>query len=85
MTGNPNNHSGWSNVEYDRTVELIARLEPGVRREAAIARAQEILVNREAAVVPIYHYVQNHAVSARVGGFRADPFGVIPLRELRRN
>ena len=83
VTGNANNHSGWSNAEYDRLVARIAELRPGPERARSIVRAQEILVDREAAVVPIYHYVQNHAVGPRVDGFRADPFGVIPLTELR--
>ncbi len=83
VTGSPNNHSGWTNAEYDRLVAEISALESGPKREAKIRRAQQILVEQEAAVIPIYHYVQTHAVSPRVKNFRANPFGVIRLNELR--
>lgn len=82
-TGNPNNYLGWSNPEYDRRVAEIATLKPGAARERKIREAQEWLVDREAIVVPIYHYVQNHAVGPRVEGFRVNPFGVIRFNELR--
>ena len=49
----------------------------GPDREAKVRKAPEILVDREAVVVPLYHYVQTHAVAKRVQGFRANPFGVI--------
>ena len=78
----PNNYSGWKNAEYDGLVDRIEALAPGTTREALIRRAQKLLVEKEAAVIPIYHYVQNHAVSKRVAGFRANPFGMIFFREL---
>jgi ABC-type oligopeptide transport system substrate-binding subunit len=81
-TGDPNNFSGWSNAEYDRLVERIERLAPGDERAALIRKAQAILVDREAAAVPLYHYVQAFAVAARVTGFRANPFGVILFAEM---
>jgi oligopeptide transport system substrate-binding protein len=81
-TGNPNNYSGWSNAEYDRLVQEIAGMKPGQERTAKIERAQKILVEDEAAVVPIYHYVQDHLVAARVNGFKVNPFGTIFFRDL---
>jgi oligopeptide transport system substrate-binding protein len=82
-TSSPFNYLHWSNAEYDRLVREIAGLAPGPKRAAKIREAQAILVDREAIVVPIYHYVQNHAVSSRVDGFRANPSGIIRLNELR--
>jgi oligopeptide transport system substrate-binding protein len=81
-TGNPNNYSGWSNPEYDRLVDAIVSLQPGPERTQKVLEAEKILVERDAAVVPIYHYVQMEAVAPRVGGFKINPFGVIPLGEL---
>jgi oligopeptide transport system substrate-binding protein len=81
-TGNPNNYSGWSNPQYDRLVDEIISLEPGPERTQKIVEAEKILVERDAAVVPIYHYIQMEAVAGRVGGFKINPFGVIPLGEL---
>lgn len=81
--GDPNNYSGWSNAEYDRLVREIQELEPGEGRDAKILRAQKILVEEEAIVVPIYHYVQTHAVAPRVKNFRVNPMSVIRFEELR--
>lgn len=82
-SGNANNYTGWSNEKYDRLVEEIAGMKPGPAREAKIREAQRVLVDDEAAVVPIFHYVQNHAVSKRVQGFRVNPLGAIPFAELK--
>jgi oligopeptide transport system substrate-binding protein len=82
-TGNPNNYSGWSNSKYDTLVREIAQLKSSKARAAKIREAQKILVEDEAVVIPIYHYVQTHAVSARVSRFHANPFGVIRFDELR--
>ncbi len=81
-TGNPNNYTGWSSPAYDALVREIARMKPGKARAARIVAAQKILLEDETVVVPIYHYVQTHAVSPRVSGFRVSPFGVIRFDEL---
>jgi len=78
----PANPTGCSNAEYDRLVSEIEVEKPGPKREKLIRDAQKILVEDEAMVVPLFHYVQNYAVSQRVKNFRANPFGVIRLNEL---
>jgi oligopeptide transport system substrate-binding protein len=82
VTRNPNNYTGWSNARYDALVAKVETLAPGIERAARIVEAQKILLEEEVAVVPLYHYVQNHGVSARVHGFRATPMGAIPFAEL---
>ena len=82
-TGDPNNYLKWSNEDYDRLVREVAAMKPGPSRERKIREAEEELVDRQAIVVPIYHYVQNTAVKARIAGFRVNPFGVIRFNELR--
>jgi oligopeptide transport system substrate-binding protein len=81
-TGNPNNYAGWSNSEYDRLVREVAGMASGAARTEKIRRAQKILVEDEAAVVPIYHYMQNHLVAERVKGFKVNPFGIISFPEM---
>ena len=80
-TNNPNNYTGWSSARYDERVEAVAETPAGPLRLKLIQEAEKILTD-EAPVVPIFHYVQNHAVSSRVLNFSADPFGVIHLSEL---
>ena len=82
VSGDPNNYVGFSHPRYDTLVKEIATLSPGEKRVAKIREAQSILVDQEAIVVPLYHYVQNHLVSARVKNFRVNPFGVIRFDEL---
>lgn len=84
-TGNPNNYAHWSNPEYDKLVQEIAAMAPSPSRTAKIKQAQKILVEDEAAVVPIFHYVQNHLVSARVNGFKINPFGIVSFAEMSLN
>ena len=83
MTGDPNNFSGFSNLQYDALVQEIETLAPGSRRESKIFAAQKVLLEEEAAVIPIYHYIQNTAVSVRVKKFKINSFGVIQFRDLR--
>jgi oligopeptide transport system substrate-binding protein len=81
-TGNPNNYSGWSNPSYDRLVREIAAMPAGPARASRIRAAQKILVEDEAAVVPIYHYVQVHAVSPRIANYSVNAFGVTRFCDL---
>jgi oligopeptide transport system substrate-binding protein len=82
VTGDPSNYARWSDPRYDKLVDEIATLSPGAEREAKIREAQRILVDEEAVIVPLYHYVQVHAVSEAVEGFRVNPFGMIRFDEL---
>ena len=81
-TADPNNYLRWSNVDYDRLVEEIARMSRGPDRFKKIRQAQQILVKEEAIIVPLYHYNQNYAIASRVHFFRANPFRVIRFNEL---
>jgi oligopeptide transport system substrate-binding protein len=82
-TDNPNNYSHFSDKTYDRLVNEIEILRPGKIREAKLREAQEILLSKDAVVIPLYHYVQNHAVAERVENFHVSPYGIVRFRELR--
>lgn len=81
---NPNNYSGWSNRTYDALVAEVAHLPSGPARAAKIVEAQRLLVDEDAAIVPLFHYVQVHAVSNRVLGFNVAPNGVIRFDRLKK-
>ena len=81
-SSDPNNYTGWSNKAYDELVKKIASIESGTERDKKIKQAQDILVEKEAVVVPVYHYVQIHAIGKRVKGFKVNPLGAIPFNEL---
>jgi oligopeptide transport system substrate-binding protein len=82
-SGNPNNYTGWSSAKYDGLVRDVEGMPPGPARLKKILAAQEILLEDDVVIVPIYHYVQNHAVSKRVKEFHVSPFGAIPFDEIR--
>ncbi|MGK5082436.1 peptide ABC transporter substrate-binding protein [Bdellovibrionota bacterium FG-1] len=82
VTGDPNNYLNWSNQRYDQLIMEISTLPSGPRKVQKLIEAQKLLVQDEAIVVPIYYYVQNHAISSRVVRFRVNPFGVIRFDEL---
>ena len=77
------NFTGCSSREYDQRVAEIEQLEPGSLREKKIHQAQQILLEKEAMLVPLYHYTSHSVVAQRVKGFQLNPFGVLLLKDLR--
>jgi oligopeptide transport system substrate-binding protein len=82
-SNSPNNFSKWTNARYDRLVDEIRSLPSGAERARLIEEAQKILVFDEAAIAPLYQYVQNTAVSPRIKRFKPSVLGVVLGRELR--
>jgi oligopeptide transport system substrate-binding protein len=82
-SGDPNNYGGFRSRKYDELVGRISALAPGFSRSRLIEQADRMLVSDEAVLVPIYFYSQNHAISPRVRGFRANPYGTVRFSELR--
>lgn len=77
-----NNFTGWKNAEYDHLVDEIVTTPNGPERTAKILRAQKILVDDEAVVVPVYHAWQTHVVSPRITGYRANPINEVHYNEV---
>ncbi|CAK9249675.1 unnamed protein product [Sphagnum jensenii] len=78
-----NNYSGWKNVNYDRLVAEISKMVPSPERDQKIQDAQRILVETDAIIAPIFHYVQNHLVAKRVSGFQVNPFAVVSFKDIK--
>jgi oligopeptide transport system substrate-binding protein len=68
ITGGGNNHTGWSDAEYD---ELILRKVPAQKtqeeRFASFHKAETILMN-DMPIIPLYTYVTKHLVNPGVKG-----------------
>ena len=77
-----NNFTGWSNAEYDQLVDELKQ-ETKLVKKAKLIEKIEVLLQKEAPVIPLLHQVLRFANSKRVVGFRANSFGVILFRELR--
>ncbi len=78
-----NNFTGWSNPQFDAWIDQVSRLSPGSTRRDAILKAQKMLLEDEAVVVPVFHYRLNHAFSARVKQAKVNPLSVLLFNEVR--
>ncbi len=81
VTKDPFNFSGFSNARYDELVDEIVTLRPSPEREAKIFQAEKILLNQEAVVVPLYHYVTTYAVGPRIRKYEVSPLVGVTLFE----
>jgi len=78
-TGNGNNHTNWSNAEYDRLFEQSLAIADRDARYATLQRLDEILIE-DMPIIPIYHYTRVYAVSPRVQGVHANLLDIHPYK-----
>jgi ABC-type oligopeptide transport system substrate-binding subunit len=81
-TGHPANILKWSNARYDRVLAQLAEAAPGPRRRRLAEQAQQILVDDEAVLVPLFHVRYQHAISRALQGFNLTSLGVIDFSRL---
>lgn len=82
-----NNFGKWKNAEYDRLVRGLLDTPFESRNEkfwAQVARAQEILVREDPALIPAYHYVRNALVRPGVYGLSFNGRGPTLLKNVER-
>ncbi len=82
LSGDPFSFSHYSNPAYDRLVGEIFAMKPSPEREAKMIEAEKILVDQDAVVVPLYHYVSTYAVGPRVAKYEVNPFGITQFEEV---
>jgi len=83
VTGRGQNRTGWSNPRYD---DLLARanrtLDPAARA-ALMREAEEILVEGDVPIAPVYHFVGVKLFDAtKIGGIVLNPIDEYPIREI---
>lgn len=62
----PENDTHWSNTDYDALVDAGLVAATTEERVELYAQAENLLVNVDAAIAPIYHYVSNDLTAANV-------------------
>ncbi|MGQ9907985.1 MAG: peptide ABC transporter substrate-binding protein [Candidatus Flexifilum sp.] len=60
------NDTHWSNPEYDALIDQGLEVATTEERVALYAQAEDILVNQDAAIAPIYYYVSNDLTAPNV-------------------
>lgn len=69
--GSANNHTRWTNAEYDRLLgEARATADPAARADL-LRRAEELLL-REAPIIPIYHNAHSYLILPAVRGWEGN-------------
>lgn len=78
-----NNRSKWKNSEFDLLIQSAAAEPDPEKRQKAYNRSQKILLEEEAAIIPLFVAVQNWAVSPRVKGLKLNPLEMLFLKHIR--
>lgn len=78
----PENDTRWRSAEYDRLVDDIARLSDQAERMVLYRQAEEILVVKEAVVMPLSYHRELYLVRSWIKGFSVNPLGQIDLRQV---
>jgi len=84
VTGDGNNRTGWSSREYDRLIAVAAATTKREERFSHFRDAENLLVNVEVPICPLYYYVGIQFYDeGRLGGMEANLLDEHPLRYLR--
>lgn len=76
-----NNHTGWSDPEYDRLVEEAMRMPSSPRRNQRFREAETILLGAMP-ILPIYHYTHVFLIQPSVQGWRPNLLDRHPLKHV---
>jgi oligopeptide transport system substrate-binding protein len=68
MTGDGNNNTGWSNLEFDRLINLAQQTGSAEERYNLMLQAERILLT-ELPIAPIYWYTRIYLLDPRVRGW----------------
>ena len=75
MTDNGNNHTGYSNPEYDAMMTTVLSDSDAAGRMELMHQAETLLCDTDCAIAPLYYYSQPYMVSDRVHGMYYTPLG----------
>jgi oligopeptide transport system substrate-binding protein len=85
VSGGGNNRTGWSNTEYDKLVASAAVESDNKRRLEIFQHAEEILLNQDAPICPLYFYMGIQIYDGqKFGGIEPNLLDEHPFREMYR-
>ncbi len=77
-----NNRLRWSNAQYDHWVALGPTIQDSVKRQALYDRAQILLTETDAAMIPLFISVQNLLIKPYVRGLKLNSMELLYLKRL---
>ena len=83
VTGGGNNRTGWSSKRYDKLIKAAAGEPDTAKRLALFRKAEDLLVNRELPIMPVYFYSNLSLRSPSVKGFYGNPRDLHPCKYIR--
>ena len=83
LSSSGNNHLNWSHLEYDRLVDLAALEKNLLKRKTLYDRAQRILTENEAVIIPLFVTAKNLLVKPYVNGLELNALDQIFWKHIR--
>ncbi len=62
------NYGKYSNPEFDKLIQEAARMAPGPKRMAKLKQAEEIFIDQDQGIIPIYYYTNMDLIDTSVWG-----------------
>ena len=83
LTGDSdNNHTGWKNPDYDALVKQALSEGDEAKRVQLYQRAQRILTEQDAPIIPIYSNVAHYLVHKRVKNYPINSLAMMPFKNV---
>jgi len=81
QTGSGQNFGKYSNPDFDRLIKRAATMPGGAARFAVLKQAEQILIDQDTAIIPIYHYVNIDLIDTdKWGGWYPTTLGWHPWK-----
>jgi oligopeptide transport system substrate-binding protein len=85
ITGSDLNGGRFSNPEFDSLIEEAVLAGGGAERQEILARAEEILIDQEQAIMPIYYYAALNMIDTnKWGGWYTNTLDIHPVKYIYR-
>jgi oligopeptide transport system substrate-binding protein len=80
-----NNHTKWGNTRYDSLIQEGSAELNQTKRVSIYNQAQKIMLEQDAAIVPLFNESLNWLISDRVRDFKLDSMGSLYLKRYSMN
>jgi oligopeptide transport system substrate-binding protein len=83
ITGNGNNKSGFSCKAYDELMQRAAACLDAGQRITILAQAEQMILDQQSPLLPIFYYVNLHAYRPEIQGIYPNPRDMHPYKYIR--